>query len=135
MKNITFIKKISDDELLLKIDDVDYVAVSKKNHLVSEFLLACQYGLIRNVTKNLRALTVDWDFLDDKYYLHLLAYFDKNVTEEEKELFSDVVFTEIIARMPNISNPQIIFDVKEEIKILAINEKIEPLRVFVFLRE
>lgn len=135
MKNITFIKKISDDELLLKIDDVDYVAVSKKNHLVSEFLLACQYGLIRNVTKNLRALTVDWDFLDDKYYLHLLAYFDKNVTEEEKELFSDVVFTEIIARMPNISNPKIIFDVKEEIKILAINEKIEPLRVFVFLRE
>ena len=134
MKKVSLIKEISSEELLIEKDGLEFIAVSREMFLIRSFLSACQQGLIGKITSNLIAVTVDWKFSSDNYFLHLRGYFNTEATEEEKEIVNGA-FGEIIGHMPNITNLKIKFDVKEEFETLDTNKKIEPLKVFVFLRD
>jgi hypothetical protein len=133
-KEIVYVKELLGGQFICECDNKTFIALPMENYLRWTFLSACNSVLLNYITKNLRAVAVDYKFEEKRYLIHWLAYFDAGVTKDEID-DNSVAFTEVIAHIPNLANLSIEMDIKENYKIIPSPEKLTPLKQFIYLRK
>ncbi len=133
-KEIIFKKELLGGEFLCECEGKIFIFIPEGNYLLGSFFSACEHVLLKSITKNLRAVTVDYKFEERKYMIHWLAYFDKDTSTDEIEE-NTIAFTEVLAMIPNITNPDVEFLVTEDYQIIPFPEKLTPLKQFIYLRK